>query len=78
MEWKFNSKSDNKKIIVDYDKFCDNPSVIYDEIIEKLNTSGYSISKNYSGNDLFNASKKNNPELERRIQSHLNFFIASN
>jgi gamma-glutamylcyclotransferase (GGCT)/AIG2-like uncharacterized protein YtfP len=46
-----------KKVIVDYEKFCDNPKEFYKQIQEKLSRQKFDISKEYIGEESFNITR---------------------
>ena len=48
---------EDKKVVVDYENFCNDPKSYYDEIISKLKKQGYSISSNYIGAKSFNVTR---------------------
>ena len=50
---------EHKKIIVNYEEFCENPKKFYDELKEKLNKQGYKLNKEYNGNNNFEITRKN-------------------
>ncbi len=52
-----NQLESNRKIEVEYEKFCENPQKIYDELVEKLATMGCVISQEYQGEHKFNITR---------------------
>ena len=48
---------ENKKLIVDYELFCNNPKYYYEEIVCKLNNQGYKIENNYKGPENFKITR---------------------
>lgn len=49
----FDNLDDVKKICVDYEKFCDNPSGLYFELYDKLKAQDYIIDEKYKGKEKF-------------------------
>ena len=47
--------SEEKKIVVQYENFCKQPQLVYNEIYRKLKEQGYSIDKHYKGIEYFSA-----------------------
>lgn len=50
---------EDKKIVIPYEDFCDNPEKYYSELIKKLRVQGYDISLDYKGETSFNMTRKN-------------------
>ena len=50
---------EDKKMIVNYEEFCENPKKFYDELKEKLNKQGYKLNKEYNGEKSFDVTRKN-------------------
>jgi len=50
--------SENKKMILNYEAFCNNPQEIYDELLEKLETQGCRLDKKYKGEKKFKVTRK--------------------
>lgn len=58
--------SDERKMEVQYEQFCENPEKYYHILWEKLNRQGYEISKKYFGESRFEITRKEvKPEIER-------------
>ncbi|MDX4069420.1 sulfotransferase [Aliarcobacter skirrowii] len=51
--------ANHKKLIVNYENFCENPKRFYDELKEKLEIQGYKLDKEYNGEDSFDVTRKN-------------------
>lgn len=51
--------ANHKKLIVNYEEFCENPKKIYDELKEKLDKQGYKLDKEYNGENSFDVTRKN-------------------
>ncbi len=58
---------DEKKITIEYEKFCDNPGYYYSELSTKLAYHGVYITDKYKGINKFNISRERNKELEKQI-----------
>ncbi len=56
----------HKKIVVQYEDFCNNPELYYNELVDKLNKNGYDLEKKYHGEDKFTITRKGiiNQEIE--------------
>lgn len=50
--------SDDRKVVISYEDFCNNPKALYDEMIEKLSKMGYSYPKEYNGVKSFDISPR--------------------
>jgi hypothetical protein len=48
---------DKKKLVVNYEEFCDNPEKYYQAIYKKLKLQGYEINKDYHGPKSFNITR---------------------
>ncbi len=55
---------EEKKIVVEYEEFCENPKKYYDEIAEKLSNLGYNIDKEYTGQKAFDITRKESVSAE--------------
>lgn len=51
------SVPEHKKIVVDYETFCENPKKFYEELKYKLKTQGYKIDSEYEGQKSFNITR---------------------
>mgnify|MGYP003957000285 CR=1 FL=1 len=50
--------AEHKKMIVNYEEFCEDPKKFYDELKDKLNIQGYTMDKEYFGEEKFNVTRK--------------------
>lgn len=50
--------AEHKKMIVDYEKFCENPKKFYDEMVGKLKIHGCNIDTVYNGEESFYMTRK--------------------
>jgi len=50
--------AEHKKMIVNYEEFCENPKKFYDELKEKLEKQGYKLDKEYNGEKSFDVTRK--------------------
>ena len=50
--------ADDRKIVLSYESFCENPQRTFDELVGKLNSQGCNIQDEYSGVDHFDAANK--------------------
>lgn len=50
--------AESKKMIVNYEEFCKNPEIFYEELKEKLKVQGYELNKDYKGEKSFNVTRK--------------------
>ena len=48
----------SRKLVVQYEEFCQNPGKLYDALIEKLNENGCSIDSSYNGESAFVITRK--------------------
>ncbi|MEO6307302.1 MAG: sulfotransferase [Nitrospiraceae bacterium] len=48
----------SRKLVVQYEEFCQNPGKFYDALIEKLNENGCSIDSSYNGESTFGITRK--------------------
>lgn len=51
--------SEHKKMIVNYEEFCENPKRFYEELKEKLKIQGYNLKKEYDGEEKFSITRRN-------------------
>lgn len=51
--------AEHKKMIVNYEEFCENPKKFYDELKEKLKMQGYDLNKDYDGKNKFQITRRN-------------------
>ncbi|MBU3014055.1 sulfotransferase [Poseidonibacter lekithochrous] len=58
LESGLNNVSENKKMIVNYEEFCENPKKFYNELKKKLQMQGYSLEGEYKGEYKFNVTRK--------------------
>jgi len=49
---------ESKKLVVQYEEFCQNPGRFYDLLIENLNEHGCSIDSSYNGESAFWITRK--------------------
>lgn len=49
---------EHKKIMINYEDFCNDPKYFYDELVEKLNIQGYSTEQPYEGEASFSLTRK--------------------
>ncbi len=50
--------ANHKKLIVNYENFCENPKRFYDELVNKLKFQGCEIDSKYKGEDKFEVTRK--------------------
>jgi len=50
--------AEHKKMIVNYEEFCENPEKFYDELKEKLKANGYEDKSEYTGEEKFHVTRK--------------------
>lgn len=56
--------SEERKVVIEYEQFCQEPSKYYAEIADKLERQGYSIKKEYTGRKAFQMSRtKENQDI---------------
>ena len=51
--------SEERKIEIQYEDFCENPLKVYNDLKEKLKIQGYPISEKYCGELQFGLTRKN-------------------
>lgn len=62
-----------RKLVVDYEEFCENPENVFDELLEKLAMQGYSANTTYNGPEKFDISRKAKPEeINRAYENFIN------
>lgn len=54
----FKNVAEEKKMIVKYEEFCENPKSFFDELKKKLKIHGYALDKEYNGESSFNVTRK--------------------
>ncbi|MBZ4651138.1 sulfotransferase [Thermosipho sp. (in: thermotogales)] len=64
---------EDKKIIFQYEDFCDNPEKYYYEIRRKLMGKGHILSKDYKGPSSFRITRSN--AKDQRIEDAYNYFL---
>ena len=58
--------AEHRKMIVEYEDFCENPEKYYKELVAKLGMQGCEIDAVYNGEKQFNITRKSvNPEIEK-------------
>lgn len=50
--------SEARKLVVQYEEFCQNPAVFYDALVRKLNENGCAIEGGYEGQSAFEITRK--------------------
>lgn len=65
--------AEHKKMIVNYEEFCENPKKFYDELKEKLEVQGYSLDKEYDGEDKFDVTRKSVSD-ENILEAYAKFY----
>lgn len=68
--------SDERKLVVDYEKFCENPKYFYERLYEKLMAQDYKIDKQYLGPDSFHLTRASENN-ERILEAYNRFVHAS-
>ncbi len=46
-----------RKLVIDYERFCERPKDFYDQLVEKYAVLGYALPSQYSGKEIFSASQ---------------------
>lgn len=65
--------SEERKMDMQYEEFCENPKKYYDILRKKLNEQGFLISENYRGKDRFEITRKVcSPEIKEGYLRFLN------
>lgn len=67
--------SEDRKIEIQYEDFCENPLAVYNSLREKLKIQGYSISETYCGEMQFGLTRK---DADLKIIEGYNKFINNN
>lgn len=67
--------AENKKIIIDYEAFCENPEIFYIELKEKLKIQGYRIDNEYLGKNNFKITR--NSVVDEKICNAYNKFYKA-
>ncbi len=49
---------EHKKITIQYEKFCENPKVFYDELCDKLKMNSFEVHKSYNLSEKFEVTRK--------------------
>jgi len=72
----FRSIDENRKLIIDYDKFCNSPEKEFHEIFNKLKAQGYNNKFEYTGEKKFKPAQKvklSADEVDRVIRAYKKF-----
>lgn len=65
--------SEERKVEILYEEFCENPAIYYDSLRKKLQIQGFEISEIYRGENKFDLTrKKYEPDIEEGYQTFLN------
>jgi hypothetical protein len=65
--------AEHKKMIVNYEEFCENPKKFYDELKAKLNIQGYNMDEAYFGEDKFDVTRKSVKD-ENILEAYKKFY----
>ncbi|MDD2780469.1 sulfotransferase [Sulfuricurvum sp.] len=63
---------EHKKLVVEYEEFCENPKKFYDQIVGMLKSYGCVIERAYEGDEKFNVTRKS--VQDENILKSYNFF----
>lgn len=64
--------AEDKKMIIEYEDFCENPEKYYQEMVQKLGSQGYEMSPIYKGEKRFEITRKNiDPEIEKYYNEYM-------
>lgn len=64
---------ESKKMIVNYEDFCENPKNFYDELVSKLKFQGCEIDSKYKGEDKFEVTRKSVDD-EKILKAYYKFY----
>ncbi len=64
---------EHKKIIVNYEDFCQNPKIFFDELKQKLMLQGYDIRKGYDFEEKFEITRKSVKDIDI-LRAYKRFF----
>ena len=68
---------EHKKLVVNYEEFCKNPKIFYDELKKKLSLQGYVLDSEYNGQESFNVTRKNVND-DNIIKAYNKFYKSEN
>lgn len=67
----------HKKIIVEYEQFCKQPEIYYQQLVDKLSTQGFDINTDYIGPKKFSVSRAAEKEMAQTIEGHYKRFAET-
>ena len=64
---------ESRKLVVNYEQFCENPAAIWEELRSKMTAQGYALAEEYKGPRRFDAANhiRVSPERWMDIQESL-------